>query len=181
MACGNYASNYGDCYPRYPACYPTYAPCYPTYAPCTPCPSPCPPLVGGTTFAASSTSVQTVAANTPLVVQFPSVKIPSAYYNSSDGTFTNPVAGNYIYNTLINWTAAEAGTATLSIYNTSNRGTVVGATSSVTVPAAGAYVISIPYFLMKHDAAGDSVYVQFSCTSPATVDAGSKFAGFKAS
>jgi len=175
--------SYGSgCYPSCCANYAPCAPCAPCYNPCaTACSSPCPcptwpPYL--VSFSAASAGGQVAAVATPVVVSFPVVSVASASYSAASSAFTAPVAGNYLFSTNISWTTLAAPTSvTVSIFlQWGVTPSVLQASQTLTVNAAGTYATSIPGSLI-HVPAGAAVFVQFSSTSAATINAGSTFAG----
>jgi len=129
-------------------------------------------------FAASSAGGQVAAASTPIVVSFPIVSNASSSYSATTSAFSAPVSGNYLFSTSINWTTvATAATATVSFYTQVGTATaVLQSSQALTVAAAGTYQVSIPSSLI-YLAAGTILFVQFSSTAAATINAGSTFAG----
>jgi hypothetical protein len=88
------------------------------------------------------------------------------------------VAGNYLFSTNISWTTLTApASVTVSIYMQFGAApATLQASQALTVAAAGTYVTGIPASLI-HVPAGAVVFVQFSSTAAATINAGSTFAG----
>jgi hypothetical protein len=129
-------------------------------------------------FAAASAGGQAAAAATPIVVSFPVVSCASASYSASTSAFSAPVAGNYLFSTNISWTTLTApASVTVSIYMQLGAApATLQASQALTVAAAGTYVTGIPASLI-HVPAGAVVFVQFSSTAAATINAGSTFAG----